>query len=394
MTQQHPSAQSSQSGISAIESVLSLIVVAALVLVFASISSGQGQDLKLASVASRMTEVRSAADRYIRDNFGALETAATAGPISVSVNTLMNASYLPDSYSNANEYSSRHYIYLRRRAPGALESIVVTAGGQAMNQFEGGRVALLLKGPGGFVPVGAPTAGGTKGGWTATLASFVPSGQPMPSGSPAAYSLIRKFDGPSGALMRDDTGNPADNRMSTNLDMGWNDILNVRNISLGNTTINQTTVQNINDLASVSCANGEVLTKSGATFMCIAPNGMPSGGTAAFTGSCPAGWSVMPGSEGRVFVGAGAGYNAGDTGGSDFVTLTVNQMPAHNHGNGVRDNAADDSQVYGLKSAPRGGSVQTTRSAQSLQGTTETIGGGQAFDNRQAYIAVNWCRKQ
>lgn len=403
MTQMHSRARSAQSGVSAFEAVLSLAVVAALVILFATLSNGQSKDLRLASVASRMTEVRSASDRYIRDNFSTLETNATAGPVVIPMPTLVAGNYLPGSYSNTNEFGASHQVYVRRRAAGVLESLVVTTGGQAMNQLEGGKVATLLKGPGGFVPVGSGAAQGTKGGWTATLASFVPGGQAIPSGSPAAFSLIRKFDGPSGALMRDDTGNPADNRMGTNLDMDWHDILNVRNINVGNTTINQNTVQNINDLAAVSCASGEVLTKVGATIMCVPQTGMPSGGVAGFSGSCPSGWSSLGSAAGRVLVGAGNGLSAGQSGGNDFLTLTPEQMPAHNHrvvvgvgpgsGQAINESKASPLSHFGTYGSSTE-YLMTSGSGNDWMGASQTVGGGQGFDNRQSYYVVNYCQKQ
>ena len=42
-------------------------------------------------------------------------------------------------------------------------------------------------------------------------------------------------------------------------------------------------------------------------------------------------WEALP--TGRVLVGAGTGYTAGGTGGNKTVTLTVDQMPSHNHAN-------------------------------------------------------------
>lgn len=403
MIQKYSRARSSQNGFSAFEALLVLALIAGFGLLVAQSTSADRQDIKLASVASRLTELRSAADRYIRDNFGAVETAATAGPVSIAITTLQNGNYLPGTYSNTNEYGQTHYVYARRRAPGVLESIVVATGGRAMNQLEGGKVATLLKGPGGYVPVGSGTATGTKGGWTLSLASFVPGGLPAPSGSPAAYSLIRKNDGPTGALMRDDTGNPADNRMGTNLDMNWHDILNVRNIGVGNTIINQNTVQNINDLASINCANGEVLTKIGSAIMCVTPSGMPTGGVAAFTSSCPSGWAMLPGADGRVLVASGGGLSAGDTGGNDWLTLTEAQMPAHSHKTVTSGTSAD----WELRSGMTAGTVRSwsdsggdqeyslnTSPEEANRGDSSKAGGGQAFDNRQSYFVVNYCRKQ
>lgn len=51
----------------------------------------------------------------------------------------------------------------------------------------------------------------------------------------------------------------------------------------------------------------------------------------------PTGWAICNGQNGtpdlrdRFIVGAGRSYNPGTTGGSDTVTLSTNQIPAHSH---------------------------------------------------------------
>lgn len=66
------------------------------------------------------------------------------------------------------------------------------------------------------------------------------------------------------------------------------------------------------------------------------------------------------------------GGEAGDT------ALTVDQMPAHSHGNGVGDNAPSNLFVYGKKGvpAPTPDNPQAGDASGTEQGLTETIGGG------------------
>lgn len=65
---------------------------------------------------------------------------------------------------------------------------------------------------------------------------------------------------------------------------------------------------------------------------------VPSGTIVMFHGSTiPTGWAICNGQNGtpdlrdRFIVGAGSSYNPGATGGSDTVTLSTNQIPAHSH---------------------------------------------------------------
>lgn len=77
------------------------------------------------------------------------------------------------------------------------------------------------------------------------------------------------------------------------------------------------------------------------------PGGAPSGGESLPIGSVimwagtletiPTGWHLCNGEDGTIdlrgmfALGAGGTYNLGDTGGSEEVTLTVEQMARHSH---------------------------------------------------------------
>ena len=70
-------------------------------------------------------------------------------------------------------------------------------------------------------------------------------------------------------------------------------------------------------------------------------NAVPSGIICMWSGestAIPSGWHLCDGEEGtpdlrdRFIVGAGSTYEVGNTGGEATHTLTVNEMPSHNHG--------------------------------------------------------------
>lgn len=71
---------------------------------------------------------------------------------------------------------------------------------------------------------------------------------------------------------------------------------------------------------------------------------LPSGIIAMWSGvasAIPSGWYLCDGNNGtpdlrnRFIVGAGSTYQPGNTGGSDSVTLTTEQMPSHTHGHSL-----------------------------------------------------------
>ncbi len=133
---------------------------------------------------------------------------------------------------------------------------------------------------------------------------------------------------------------------------------------------------------------------------------VPLGGIIMWSGvvqDIPPGWVLCDGTDntpdlrGRFVVGAGVKtngdkYDSGDSGGADQVTLTIDQMPAHNHTgtttatsryhpNGNTTVAADNLTTV-AKSA--GG----TRYSQAHTHGIPSQGGNQAHENRPPYYAL------
>ena len=124
--------------------------------------------------------------------------------------------------------------------------------------------------------------------------------------------------------------------------------------------------------------------------------GMPSGAIVMWSGSVnaiPAGWMLCNGSNGtpdlrnRFIVGAGSSYSVGATGGSDTVTLTVEQMPQHSHtylGNGT-----------GVESEPylnKGNNVASF--PPNINYNTSSAGASTPHENRPPYYALCFIMKQ
>ena len=105
---------------------------------------------------------------------------------------------------------------------------------------------------------------------------------------------------------------------------------------------------------------------------------IPSGIIVMWSGvaaAVPSGWYLCDGQNGtpdlrnRFIVGAGSSYEVGNTGGSDSVTLTTEQMPSHSHGFSLTANS------NGNHSHSYSGTTSTYTSA-SGSGTIR----GQAYD--------------
>jgi microcystin-dependent protein len=114
----------------------------------------------------------------------------------------------------------------------------------------------------------------------------------------------------------------------------------------------------------------------------------------------------LPDLRGRVALGFGqapglANYQLGQTGGTESVGLTLEQMPAHIHQLSgtikVADGPAQSSPATGYP-ADSGSTPQystsasnTTLNGASLGGTSDAMGGNQPHENRQPVLALNYC---
>jgi microcystin-dependent protein len=104
---------------------------------------------------------------------------------------------------------------------------------------------------------------------------------------------------------------------------------------------------------------------------------------------------ALPNLQGRVPVHMGSGFTLGQAGGETTHTLSTPEMPQHTHtlqGSGNTANstnpATGNTYAVALRPvylAPAAGSVQLAA------GAISNIGGGQAHDNTQPILGLNFC---
>lgn len=116
----------------------------------------------------------------------------------------------------------------------------------------------------------------------------------------------------------------------------------------------------------------------------------PLEGVTAFRGAIadiPDGWQLCDGTNGTpdlrnlFIVGAGDDYAVGATGGADEVTLTIDQMPDHDHVMGL------------IAQAQPGSGGPLGFFAIGSPASTGDEGGGQAHENRPPFYALAWITK-
>tara|TARA_R100000278_G_scaffold10647_3_gene12149 strand:+ start:1465 stop:2559 length:1095 start_codon:yes stop_codon:yes gene_type:complete len=216
--------------------------------------------------------------------------------------------------------------------------------------------------------------------------------------------------------------NIADNSITTSkildLEVGTSDLANNAVTTAKITDLNVTTAKIADDAVTTDkLANSINTTIAGkantganlSTFtndtnyitLAQVPASFVTGMIIMFTGStAPSGWvfcdnstaaqaAGAPDLRDRFIVGAGSTYSVGNTGGANTVTLTVNQIPSHDHNVDTYNEFASQHGTWATESGYRQVHLGGTR----RKPITSDTGGGQAHENRPPYYALAFIMK-
>lgn len=102
---------------------------------------------------------------------------------------------------------------------------------------------------------------------------------------------------------------------------------------------------------------------------------------------------ALPDLRGRLPIHQGSGFILAETAGAEAVTLTVNQIPAHNHApTGTANNGTQTSPIGGLwatNGVVKPYNVNPAAANMGANSMSQT-GGGQPHDNLQPFLCVNF----
>ena len=166
------------------------------------------------------------------------------------------------------------------------------------------------------------------------------------------------------------------------------------------------TISGLNGISparSLTVAASDGSTTGKLTITQVADLIVPVGSIMMWSGSItsiPSNWAICDGSNGtpnlrdRFIVGAGNAYAVNATGGAATHTLSVNEMPAHNHNDTVTDGTNYNvvSKIDGLWTTNGGGidNVNALGREPNLAyaGYLQSSGGGAAHNNMPPYLAL------
>ncbi|EHK70846.1 prepilin [Pseudomonas psychrotolerans L19] len=224
-----------QRGFIALDMLFGLIVLAAVMTGAAVMIANQMDSQNYQIAADQQKQVADAAAKYLKDNFATVYAAAgTTTPAQITPAMLRNTNYLPVGFTDANAFGQTFVVLARRVATNQLESIVLTTGGQTIDEMGTREIAENLGAPGGFVPVAnTGIVQGVRGGWSLALSNY---GINPGAGHTASALFLQDGTLANDYLYRNAiAGKPELNRMNTALNMGGNDLNNAANITASGT---------------------------------------------------------------------------------------------------------------------------------------------------------------
>ena len=181
-----------QGGVTLLEIIISLGILGVVIVGAASLVDNHMERMRSAATAQQMTIFANAVQSYIKDNYSDLTVAnthnvptATASiPAVITVNTLQTTpvglpsgpasptKYLPSNFAPVNAYGQTICALVLQPKANELYAMIVTEGGNAINDLDLGLLAGLTGSAGGGIYSTAPTiAKGTMGKWQFNLAN-------------------------------------------------------------------------------------------------------------------------------------------------------------------------------------------------------------------------------
>ncbi|EGH9360822.1 shufflon system plasmid conjugative transfer pilus tip adhesin PilV [Salmonella enterica] len=220
---------------------LFLFVLAVLIIPLTNWIADQSRATVAATHAKR---VQDAVNLYIKENHDVIASkASSTTPFIFGVQELISSGYLPTGFSRQNGFSATYQTRVFEPTSDKLNSMTFLVGGVSLTKSLARKIAIGIGADAGIIDNGV--AQGALGSWTMSLASF--GGYNPGEGSVVIAGFYDDGIKVSDYLYRKAVpGHPELNQMSTNLNMGGNNIENAgttTTINLNATNVNSQTTR-------------------------------------------------------------------------------------------------------------------------------------------------------
>lgn len=228
-----------QGGFISIEFMFAIIALVLMATIGANQLGRHMDSQNYQAAAAQQQAVADAAVKYLKDYFSTVVAAATPTvPVQITVAMLRNTGYLPAGFGDTNAFGQTLLVLARRPAANQLETIVLSTGGESIDEIGTREIAENLGGTGGFIPAANPgIVQGVRGGWQIPLSNF---GMNPGVGHNASALFLQDGTLANDYLYRNAVpGHPEVNTMNTAINMNGNDLNAARTVNTG--TLNATT---------------------------------------------------------------------------------------------------------------------------------------------------------
>lgn len=224
-----------QSGFTLLEAIAAIAVMGAAVVGVYSLTEQSVKDTRGSITALHLKTIGDAANEYIRINYAAVTSNATATtPALIRVSDLISSGRLPSGYKVANPENQNICVLVLEPTSNNLTALVVAEGGNTIADINLGQIVATIGGAGGAIySTDTTKIKGAMGGWEFAPGSFTNAnhlGQKCDGssgtvsfavGHPMMALWFADGSAVSATLYRDSVpGNPSLNTMNTPIIMG------------------------------------------------------------------------------------------------------------------------------------------------------------------------------
>lgn len=216
--------------------ILILFAFVALALITPTLIHGiqqNNQEIIGTVTARQLHQVTQGAQGYITAYASTIEGASSpTSPATITIPMLEATGFLPQGFQATNPYGQDWEVQVLQPNPGQLEALVLSVGGQPIPPVDVPRIGAEAGSKGGTV-TSVGTAQGSFAGWQVSLANYTNPG----AGHLAALLYFDNGNLENDYLYRVSVpGQPQLNTMSTDLNMGNNNVTNANNIQANTVT--------------------------------------------------------------------------------------------------------------------------------------------------------------